>query len=553
LVLDMSNTVTGGDLVAKMFKREGVRHIFTLSGLHVAPIYDGCLNEGVEIVDTRHEQAAAHAADAYARLTRGIGVAVVTAGPGVTDAVTGIANAKHAESPVLLIGGAAPQALATKGALQETEQVDLFKPITKFAQRVERAELLPSYVASAFRAMTTGRPGPAFLEMPWDIISENCELDRVHMPMEYRPKRGGRLADASLTEEAAKRLMSAERPVIMTGNAVHWDESYAEALELAHLVDAPLFFNGMARSCFDAADPRVFSKARREALLECDAILLVGAPLDFRLGYGTGTTIAHDATVISIDIDGQELGRNRDVQIPLIGDSKSVLQQISRCAKKSNHAAWLEKVRAIEEKSLAKQRQREQSNDVPITHFRFARAVADAIDDETIVVADGGNIVSVTAKVLERKVPGTWLDPGPFGCLGVGAPFALAAKLLFPKRKVLVVQGDGSFGLNGFDYDTCLRFNCPVTAVVGNDAAWGQIWLPQKAIYGEKRAVGTLLRPTRYDKVVEGLGGIGFHVEKPDEITPCVKKALASNTVACVDVTIDRLALEGAGGGAYAI
>lgn len=544
---------TGGDLVARMLKKEGVRHVFTLSGLHVAPIYDGCLTEDIRVVDTRHEQAAAHAADAYARLTRGIGVAVVTAGPGVTDAITGIANAKHAESPVLLIGGAAPQALATKGALQEVEQVDLFKPITKFAQRVERADQIPSYLASAFRAMTTGRPGPAFLEVPWDILSESVDLDRVTIPEHYRPRGVARLADPAAVKAAVDRLMAAERPMIMAGNAVHWDASWGEALELARRIGAPLFFNGMARSCFDVADPLVFSKARREAMLGCDAILLIGAPLDFRMGYGNESTLARDATVIAIDVDGQELGKNRDVQIPLVGDSKSVLLQCLQHAKGAAHGAWIEQLRGVEEKSLAKQRQREQANDVPISHFRFARAVADALDDRTIVVADGGNIVSVTAKVLERKVPGTWLDPGPFGCLGVGAPFALAAKLLYPDRNVVVIQGDGSFGLNGFDYDTCLRFGCPVTAVVGNDAAWGQIWLPQKAIFGEKRAVGTLLAPTRYDRVVEALGGVGFHVERPEEITPAVQRAMAAKTVACVNVTIDRIALEGAGGGAYAI
>lgn len=544
---------TGGELVAKMFKREGIRHVFTLSGLHVAPIYDGCVNEEIMVVDTRHEQAAAHAADAYARITRRPSVAIVTAGPGVTDAITGIANAKHAESPVLLIGGAAPQALSTKGALQEVEQVDLFKPITKFAARVEKAEHCAAFVAAAFRAMTTGRPGPAFLEMPWDIISETVDLDRISVPESYRPKNVARLADESMVQAAAAALSKAKKPVIMAGNSIHWDQSYGEALELAKLIDAPLFFNGMARSCFDVNDPNVFSKARREALLEGDVIFLIGAPLDFRLGYGNESTISKEATVIALDLDGSELGRNRDVQIPLIGDSRSVLKQCLRHASKANHSDWNGALRAIEEKSLAKQRARETSNDTPITHFRFARALADAIDDNTIVIADGGNIVSVTAKVLERKVPGTWMDPGPFGCLGVGAPFALAAKLLHPERHVVVVQGDGSFGLNGFDYDTCLRFNCPVTAVVGNDAAWGQIWLPQKAIYGEQRAVGTLLRPTRYDKIMEGLGGAGFHVENPAELTPAIKKAMASGTIACVNVPIDRLALEGAGGGAYAI
>lgn len=546
-------TVTGGELIAKMFTREGVKHIFTLSGLHVAPIYDGCVTEGIQVVDTRHEQAAAHAADAYARLTRNIGVAVVTAGPGVTDAITGIANAKAAESPVLLIGGAAPQYMSTKGALQETEQVALFRPITKHSARCEVAELLPQYVASAIRAMTTGRPGPAFLEVPWDILSTNVDLDRAVVPQTYRPRGVRRLADPRMVEMAAERLAKAERPVIMAGNAVHWDQSWGAVLELAHQVDCPIFFNGMARSCFDLADRLVFQKARREALLGCDAVLLIGSPLDFRLGYGTETSINGSATVMAIDIDGWELGRNRDIQVPMIGDSESVVRQIITSAKRAEHKGWIDDLREKEARSVSKQKQRELSEAMPITHFRLARAIADAIDDQTIVIGDGGNVVSVASKVIDRKVPGTWLDPGPFGCLGVGAPFALAAKLLHPDRKVLVVQGDGSFGLNGFDYDTCLRFNCPVTAVVGNDAAWGQIWLPQKMMYGEQRAVGTLLRPTRYDKVMEGLGGVGFHVENPGEAQPAIERALASNTVACVDVKIDPTHLEKEGGGAYAI
>jgi acetolactate synthase-1/2/3 large subunit len=544
---------TGGHLVAKMLAHEGVKHIFTLSGLHVAPIYDGCLNEQIKVVDTRHEQAAAHAADAYARLTRGIGVAVVTAGPGVTDAITGIANAKAAESPVLLIGGAAPQYMSTKGALQETEQLAMFRPITKHVARCEVAELIPQYVASAIRAMTTGRPGPAFIEIPWDILSTNVDLDRAVVPKSYRPRGAKRLADPKQAEAAAERLAAAERPVIMAGNAVHWDQSWGVVRELAERLQIPIFFNGMARSCFDVADRLVFQKARREALLGCDAILLIGAPLDFRLGYGSETTIAGGATSIAIDVDGWELGRNRDIQIPLIGDSDSVVRQILAGAKKASHGPWIERLREVETKAVQKQRERENRDDVPINHFRLARAIADAIDEQTIVIGDGGNVVSVASKVIDRKVPGTWLDPGPFGCLGVGAPFALAAKLLYPDRKVVVVQGDGSFGLNGFDYDSCLRFGCPVTAVVGNDAAWGQIWLPQKMMFGEERAVGTTLLPTRYDKVMEALGGAGWHVEQPGELLPAIQQALASNTVACVDVKIDPLHLEKEGGGAYAI
>ncbi len=547
-----SSTKTGGELIAGMLAQEGIRHIFTLSGLHVAPIYDGCLTENIRVVDTRHEQAAAHAADAYARLTRGIGVAVVTAGPGVTDAVTGIANAFHAESPVLLLGGAAPQALCTKGALQETEQVALFRPLTKLAARVERAELIPLHIASAFRAMTTGRPGPAFLEIPWDLLATPVEVDEAPLPNMYRPK-CGRLADEAMVKEAVRVLSDAERPVIMAGNAVHWDRSWGEVLALARRLDVPIFFNGMARGCFSLGDPHVFKKARKKALLECDALLLVGAPLDFRLGYGAQTTIHQDATVISLDIDGREIGKNRDVQVPLIGDSKSVLAQCVHASETREHGAWLAKLRELETQAHKKQALREEQDSTPIGHFRLAKALANVLDDKTIVVADGGNVVSVAAKVVSRNEPGTWLDPGPFGCLGVGAPFALAAKLLYPARKVVVIQGDGSFGLNGFDYETCLRFDCPVTVVVGNDAAWGQIWLPQKAIYGTSRAVGTLLAPTRYDRVVEAFGGVGFHVESPAELEPTLKRALESDTVSCVNVVLDRLALDGQGGGAYAI
>jgi acetolactate synthase-1/2/3 large subunit len=551
----MGESLTGGRLVARMLGKEGVTTVFTLSGLHVAPIYAGCVDEGVKLIDTRHEQAAAHAADAWARLTRGVGVAVVTAGPGVTDAVTGVANAWAANVPLVLLGGAAPTFNQGRGSLQEMRQVQLFDGITKWSDRIPSPELVPSFLAKAFRVARAGRPGPVFLEIPWDVLSNGADEALADAQVAYRTDARSP-GDPAKIEAALALLARAERPVLLGGSSIWWDDGIAALERFATRAGIPVYLNGMGRGCLPPDHPSAFHLSRKEALAQADVVLVVGTPLDFRVGYGTEPTFAPGAKVIQVDIDGAEIGRNRPIDVGIVGDARSVLEAIAAGARLPTASAeWRRFLREKETARAEAQRAFEESDQRPIHHFRLARAVEEVASraGDVTFVGDGGNVVAVAAKVLRVRKPGRWLDPGPLGCLGVGAPFAIAAKLLAPERPVCVIQGDGAFGLNGMDYDTAVRFGLPMVVVVGNDAAWGQILIPQRGLYGDEHAVATRLAPTRYDRVVEALGGKGEHVEDPKDLVPALERAFASGTVYCLDVAIDPEAAAASGAAGYAI
>ncbi|MGC4113581.1 MAG: thiamine pyrophosphate-binding protein [Myxococcales bacterium] len=547
--------LNGGQLVARMLESEGIQHVFTLSGLHIAPIYAGCVERGIRLIDTRHEQAAGHAADAYARLRRGLGVALVTAGPGVTDALTSVANAWAANTPLLLLGGAAPTFNQGKGALQEMEQVPLFKTITKWADRVPSAKLIPAFMAKAFRVALSGRPGPVFLEIPWDVLSNGVEDDAVTWPREYRTT-ARCPGDPRLVDRAIHLLRAAERPAVIAGSSIWWDGAAEALASFAEVSQVPVFLNGAGRGCLPSGHPLLFQQARKDVLAEADVVLVLGTPFDFRLSYGADPTFGPSSTIVQVDIDPTEIGRNRPVGLGVVGHSDAVLGQLADgWGARSQREGYLKKVREAEAARKEKQRAFEASDQVPIHHFRLAREmslVANSGRDATWV-ADGGNWVAIAAKVVDVKGPGRWLDPGPLGCLGVGAPFAMASALLNPERLTWVIQGDGSFGLNGFDFETMLRFKLPCVVVVGNDAAWGQIRLPQVQLYGEESSPATRLAPTRYDRIVEAMGGVGFHVTEPRQIRPALEKAAASGTVACVNVELDPQAPASSGAQGYAM
>jgi acetolactate synthase-1/2/3 large subunit len=528
-------TIIGGHLVARALKQQGVRCVFTLCGGHVAPIYDGCLQEAIDIIDTRHEQAAAHAADAWARLTRGAGVAIVTAGPGVTDAVTGVANALKARAPLVVLGGAAELKVFGRGALQEMSQVELMRPVTKWAMTATDPRRLGEYVAMAFRAALSAPMGPVFLELPFDVLLAQVADPEPPPGPAPRPRAPG---DPAAVADAAARLARARRPVVFAGSQLWWDDGAAALRALVERAHVPTLTNGMARGALGPAHPQAFSAARKAALERADLVVLAGVPLDFRLDYGRG--IAKEAAIVQIERDEGDFGRNRRVDVAVAGDAASVLAQLAAALPAGvDHGAWTRELRLEETRRRERQAEWERDDRQPMNHYRFGRAVAEAVDDDTIVIGDGGDIVAVTAKVVEPRAPGRWLDPGPLGCLGIGAPFALAAKKLFPRKKVLVVSGDGSFGLNGFDFESCVRFGLPVTVVVGNDASWGQIRGPQLMIFGPERAPATRLAPTRYDRVVEAFGGRGLHVEDPRALAPAIREALAGEAVTCINVPID--------------
>jgi len=536
--------LNGGHLVARTLKQAGVNHIFTLCGGHILPIYDGCITEDLRVVDMRHEQACAHAADAYARLTRNIGVAVVTAGPGVTDAVTGVANAYSARSPLLLIGGAAPLGLRGLGALQETEQVALLRPITKGSWTVAETRQIPEVLTTAIRHALTGRPGPVFVEIPVDLLMTLIEDRLAPIPTRY-VHRAATLADPDDVVRVAHLISRAEQPVVLAGSGVYWDEAAKALHSFADSAGVPVFMNGAGRGCLAPDHPAAFSQARGWALANADLVLALGAQLDFRVGYGRPPTFAENAQVVMVDCDPAELGRNRPLEVGLSGHVGRVLEQLVDTlppALPARFEEWRRRVGQRERESVERLRAESTSDAVPISHYRWAAEIASVVTPETIVVGDGGDVVGCASKFVPVTSPGQWLDPGPFGCLGVGPPFAIAAKLLHPDRRVLLIAGDGAFGLNGMEVETAVRFQLPMTIVIGNDAGWGQIRNPQLSFFGAERAVGTSLPATRFDLMVEALGGRGVHVTRPDEIRPALQKALEGDEVVCINVALDPAA-----------
>src|SRR5437867_6433512 len=387
--------LSGGHLVARTLKQAGVGHIFTLCGGHILPIYDGCITEGVEVVDVRHEQAAAHAGDAYARLTRNIGVAMVTAGPGVTDAVTGVANAYSARSPLLLIGGAAPLGLRGLGALQETEQVALLRPITKGSWTVAETRQIPEVLTTAIRAALTGRPGPVFVEIPVDLLLTVIEDRLAPIPTRY-VHRGATLADPDDVVRVAHLVSRAERPVALAGSGVYWDDAAKALASFADSSGVPVFMNGAGRGALPPDHRCAVAAARGFALGQADFVLVLGAPLDFRLGYGRPPTFAENVKVAMIDADPSELGRNRALALGAVGDIDVVLRQLLDALPKGiaeRLRPWREAVGTREAEGRRELAGLAAADDVPISHYRLAAEIARAVTPETTVVGDGGDVV----------------------------------------------------------------------------------------------------------------------------------------------------------------
>ncbi|WP_423921507.1 thiamine pyrophosphate-binding protein [Candidatus Poriferisodalis sp.] len=539
----------GGKLAARALKAAGVECVFTLSGGHVMGIYDGCLDEGIDIVDVRHEQAAVHAADAWARLHPGkVGVAILTAGPGVTDGVTGVANAWRANSPILVFGGQGPFRHAGRGSLQEMDHVSLMRPVSKWSGACLETRRIAEYIELAVRTALSGVPGPSFLEIPMDVLHGKVDLDAVAIPP-FRDYRVASSAPPDVLATAAEIIADARTPVVMAGTSLKWSEGGAALAAFLDATAIPCYVNGMARGEVNWDHPSFLSLTRAQALAGADVVILAGTPLDFRMKFGRA--IPAGARIVQLDLDETLIGQNRAAEVGLVGNLGANFEALSELFKSSGvsvdasaHLAAL----AAREAELDEARNAElNSDEVPIDPLRLCREIADAVTDDMIVIGDGGDIVAQASKVIRVPRRGTWMDPGPLGTLGVGMPFALAAQKAHPDKRVLIVYGDGSFGLNGFEYDTAVRFGLPIVGVVGNDAAWGQMLRPQASLYGQDRVVATELNYTRYDKVVEAMGGHGEHVIEPGEIAPALRRAFDSGLPALVNVEIrqDRGAMKG--------
>jgi acetolactate synthase-1/2/3 large subunit len=525
-----ADIVSGGHLVARALKNEGVDTIFTLCGGHIIDIYDGCIDEGIRIIDVRHEQVAAHAADGYARQTGRLGCCVTTAGPGFTNSLTGIATAFRSETPVLYIGGQGALTQHKMGSLQDLPHVDIAAPITKFAAGVRSTERVADMVSMAIRECYAGAPGPSYLEIPRDVLDREVPLDSATIPQAGRYRASTKnIGDPLDIEKLARLLVEAERPAILLGSQVWTCRGHEAAIDLVRTLNIPAYFNGSGRGLLPPGDPHHFHRTRRDAFNKADVLVIVGTPFDFRMGYGK--RLRADATVVQIDMDYRTVGKNRDVSLGMVGDPGAILKAVldattgsaDNGAKRRN--GWLDELRGLEKEKTEKLMPLFLSDRNPIHPYRVAWEINEFLNDDTIYIGDGGDVVTISAQAVQPRLPGNWMDPGALGSLGVGTGFALAAKLAHPEKEVMCYYGDGSFSMTAFDMETANRFHAPYLAVIGNNSAMNQIRYGQIAKYGPERGdVGNLLGDIPYGKFAEMLGGYGEEVRDPAEIAGALQR-----------------------------
>ena len=537
MATEVDTQLHGGRLVAQRLKAHGITRLFTLSGGHLFSIYDGCRAEGIELIDTRHEQTAAFAAEGWAKVTRTPGACALTAGPGVTNGMSAIASASQSHSPVLVLGGRAPQMRWGQGSLQEIDHVPFVRPLVKRAVTVSETAEIPSLVDEAMRALIEPHSGPAFIDFP---------LDHVFMeaPAESEPPAPppspwlGPPADGGAIERAAALLREAEQPVIMAGSDLYWGRGEHALLALASELRIPVFLNGLGRGCVPADHELFFSRARSVGLGGADLALVVGTPLDFRLGFGA--VFAEDAAVVVIDVAESERAHPRAVDAELYGALPATLDALRSAAgaRNADREPWISSLRETEIERRAAEAAELGDPRAPLHPMRVYGELASMLDRNAIVIGDGGDFVSYAGRLIDSYEPGCWLDPGPYGCLGTGPGYALAARLAHPDRQVLLLLGDGAFGFSGMELDTLARHGIAVVAVIGNNGIWALEKHPMEALYGYS-VVADLREGTRYDLMAEALGCEGELVSEPSELAPALERAFASGKPTVVNVLTD--------------
>ena len=528
-------TLHGGRLVARRLKAHGVTKLFTLSGGHLFSIYDGCREEGIDIVDVRHESAAAFAAEGWAKVTRTPGVAALTAGPGVTNGMSAMGSAQQNFSPMLVLGGRAPQMRWGQGSLQEIDHVPFVRPLTKLATTAQSTAEIPALIDEALAAAVTPHGGPAFVDFPLDHVFSEApgDEDVAALP----DAAAGPEPDGAALERAIALLRDAERPVIMAGTNLYWGHGERALRELAEELRIPVFLNGLARGCLPADHELFFSRARGNGLKGADLALVIGVPMDFRLGFGG--SFGDETEIVVIDRAEPLRDHPRPVAAELFGGVGGTLDALRGGARGGpDRSGWVGELRAAEtEKREAEQAERCDDR-APLHPMRLYAELGEVLDRDAIVIGDGGDFVSYAGRVIDSYEPGCWLDPGPFGCLGSGPGYALAAKLARPGKQVVLLLGDGAFGFSGMEFDTLARHGVDVVGVMGNNGIWGLEKHPMEFLYGYSVAA-ELTPETRYDTVVEALGGHGELVRTPGEVKPALERAFSAGRPALVNVLTD--------------
>jgi acetolactate synthase-1/2/3 large subunit len=530
----MSDSVNTGELVALALKRAGTSHLFTLNGGHIWPILTGVAEHEIRIIDVRHEQSAAFAAEGWAKVTRECGVAAVTAGPGVTNATSALAQAQAGDSPIFVIGGRAPVARWGMGSLQEMDHVAVVRSLTKKAVTLASADEAYGVAAECMRTALSRRTGPVFMDVPIDTFFSAADVPEAteHLTPDLGPS-----PDPDAIAHAARLIREAEHPAVIAGGSVWWAHAEVELKELVEGAHLPLCVNGMGRGMLPRGHPLFFPRARGPALGEADLILVIGVPLDFRLNFGAPPVFAEDAKLVVIDVDDHR--KHRAAEVTIYGDLKASLAALaSAAAGIPERSSWLEKLRHAEAASRKRDEAMSNSDSSPVHPARLITEVERFSDPDAIFVGDGGDFVSFAGRLLERPRPGLWIDPGPYGCLGSGPAYAMAAKLAHPDRQVILLSGDGAFGFSAMEFDTMVRHRIPVVCVIGNNGIWALEKHPMMSLLGISIAADLGPR-TRYDKVVEALGGHGELVERPDQIRPALERAFKSGLPACINTICD--------------
>ncbi|MBW0012363.1 acetolactate synthase [Mycobacterium sp.] len=528
-----NQTVHAGRLIARRLKASGVDTVFTLSGGHLFSIYDGCRDEDIRLIDTRHEQTATFAAEGWSKVTRVPGVAALTAGPGVTNGMSAMAAAQQNQSPLVVLGGRAPAARWGMGSLQEIDHVPFVAPLARFAATAQSAEDAGRLVDEALRAAVGAPSGVGFVDFPMDhVFSMSGDDGRPGALTDFPPKP---IPDGAALDRAAGLLSAAQRPVIMAGTNIWWGHAEAALLRLAEELQIPVLMNGMARGAVPADHPLAFSRARGKALGAADVALVVGVPMDFRLGFGN--VFGPETQLIVADRAQPDSEHPRPIVAGLYGDLTSTLSALAE-AGTIGHRDWLAELRTAEAAAREGESADLADDRSPLHPMRVYAELAPMLDRDAIVVIDAGDFGSYAGRVIDSFLPGCWLDSGPFGCLGSGPGYALAAKVARPDRQVVLLQGDGAFGFSGMEWDTLVRHNVPVVSVIGNNGIWALEKHPMEALYGY--SVVAELRPgTRYDEVVRALGGHGELVSAPGELRPALERAFTSGLPAVVNVLTD--------------
>ncbi|MCT2279563.1 acetolactate synthase, partial [Micromonospora chalcea] len=520
----------GGDLALAALRAHGVREMFTLSGGHVFPLYDAAHKAGFPLYDVRHEQSAVFAAEAVAKLQRRPGLAVLTAGPGVTNGVSGLTSAFFNASPVLVLGGRAPQFRWGSGSLQEMDHLPLVAPVTKHAETVFSADDIPRAVSAALTTALTPHRGPVFLDFPLEAVFSvgDADLPAVTPPAPIEP-------DPDEVAKAARLIAGASRPVIIAGSDVYAGDAVEALRAAAESLRVPVFTNGMGRGALPPEHPLAFAKARRVALKGADVVVVIGTPLDFRLSFGD----FGDAQVVHVvDAPSQRAGHVQPAAAPA-GDLRLILGAFAdHAGDRADHADWIAELRTAEDAAKARDAEEMAAESDPIRPARVYGELRKALAPDAITIGDGGDFVSYAGRYLEPAQPGTWLDPGPYGCLGTGMGYAMGARVSHPDRQICVLMGDGAAGFSLMDVESLVRQKLPVVIVVGNNGIWGLEKHPMRAMYGYDVAAD--LQPgLRYDKVVEALGGAGETVEKAADLGPALGRAFDSGVPYLVNVLTD--------------